>query len=65
MAFVDLHGLGGDYLTSYVRNIMAVTPADVKSAAEKYLDPSKMSIAIVGDKKAVEKQLGEVKILKP
>ena len=65
MSFVDLHGLGADFVTSYVKNVMAVTPADVRSAAEKYLDPSKMSIAIVGDKKAVEKQLGEVKVIKP
>jgi predicted Zn-dependent peptidase len=65
MAFVDLHGLGPDYLQSYVKNVMAVTPADVRTTAEKYLDPSKMSIAIVGNKKEVEKQLGEVKAIKP
>jgi predicted Zn-dependent peptidase len=65
LSFVDLHGLGADFLTSYVKNVMAVSPEDVRSTAEKYLDPSKMSIAIVGDKKAVEKQLGEVKAIKP
>ena len=65
MAFVDLHGLGQDYLQSYVKNVMAVTPTDVRATAEKYLDPSKMSIAIVGNKKEVDKQLGEVKAIKP
>jgi predicted Zn-dependent peptidase len=65
MAFVDLHGLGPNYLESYVKNVMAVTPTDVRTTAAKYLDPSKMSIAIVGNKKEVEKQLGEVKAIKP
>ena len=62
---MNLHRLGPDYLTSYVKNVMAVSPADVKATAEKYLDPKKMSIAIVGDKKSVEKQLGEVKAIRP
>ncbi len=65
MAFVNLHGLGQDYLTSYVKNVMAVSPEDVKTTAQKYIDPAKISIAIVGDKKSVEKQLGEVKAIKP
>jgi predicted Zn-dependent peptidase len=65
MAFVDLHGLGPNYLESYVKNVMAVTSEDVRATATKYLDPSKMSIAIVGNKKEVEKQLGEVKAIKP
>jgi predicted Zn-dependent peptidase len=65
MAFVDLHGLGPNYLESYVKNVMAVSPEDVRTTAVKYLDPSKMSIAIVGNKKEVEKQLGEVKAIKP
>ena len=44
---------------------MAVSPEDVKATAQKYIDPAKISIAIVGDKKSVEKQLGEVKAIRP
>jgi zinc protease len=62
---VDLHELGPDYLNGYVRNIMAVTPADVREMARKYLDPTKMSLAIVGDKRLVEPQLGKVKPIVP
>jgi predicted Zn-dependent peptidase len=65
MSYIDLHGLGQDYLTSYVKNVMAVSPEEVKATAQKYLDPTKISIAIVGDKKSVEKQLGEVKVIRP
>jgi predicted Zn-dependent peptidase len=65
LSFVDLHGLGDDYLTGYVKNVLAVTPEDVRATATKYIDPKKMSIAIVGDKKLVEPQLGKAKVLVP
>lgn len=65
LQFVDMHGLGDDYLTNYVRNILAVTPEDVRTTAEKHLDPKKFSIAIVGNKRDVERQLGTVKAITP
>ena len=48
-----------------MKNLLAVTPEDVRSIAERHLDPQKISIAIVGTKKDIDKQLGEVKIIKP
>jgi len=57
MQFVDQYGLGDAYLSAYVKNVMAVTPADVQQTAVKYLDPSRMTITVVGDKKSVEPQL--------
>jgi predicted Zn-dependent peptidase len=65
LEFVDLHGLGDDYVTNYVKNILAVTPEDVRATAERHLDPQKFSIAIVGNKPTIEKQLGEVKKIRP
>lgn len=65
LEFVDLHGLGDAYVNNYVRDILAVTPEDVRATAEKHLDPQKISIAIVGTKKDIEKQLGEVKTIRP
>ena len=65
LQFVDLHGLGDDYVTNYVKNVLAVTPEEVRATAEKHLDPQKISIAIVGTKKDIEKQLGEVKVIPP
>lgn len=65
LEFVDLHGLGDDYVTNYVKNVLAVSPEDVRTTAERYLDPKKFSIAIVGTKKDIDKQLGEVKIIRP
>ena len=57
LAFVDLHGLGDDYLTSYVKRVMAVTPEDVRRVASEYLTPEKMTLVVVGDVKTVKEQL--------
>lgn len=65
LQFVDLHELGDDYLSNYVRNILSVTPEDVRMTAEKHLDPQKFSIAIVGNKRDIERQLGTVKVITP
>lgn len=65
LQFTDLHGLGTDYLQNYVRNILAVTPEQVQAVAQKHLDPQKLSIAIVGDKKIVEPQLGAFRPIVP
>jgi zinc protease len=55
--FVNLHGLGDAYLSSYVRRVYAVTPADVQRIAQQYLDPGKMAIVVAGDRKTVADQL--------
>ena len=57
LAFVDLHGLGDDYLTGYVRRVLAVTPAQVQRMAQTYLRPERMQLVVVGDKKVVQEQL--------
>ena len=57
LAFVDRHGLGDQYLTSYVKRVMAVTPDDVKRVANQYLTPDKMTLVVVGDTKAVQDQV--------
>ena len=55
--FADLHGVGDGYLTNYVKNILAVTPEDVRRMTATYLRPEKMTLIVVGDKKTVEPQL--------
>jgi len=57
LAYIDLHQLGDDYLTKYVQNVYAVTPDQVQQIAEKYLDSSKMTIVVVGDKSKITDQL--------
>ena len=59
LSFVRLQGLGDDYLTDFVKRVHSVTPAEVQSIAQKYLDPNRMPIVVVGDRKVIEGQLGE------
>ena len=57
LATVDLYKLGDDYLATYVRRILAVTPEQVRNTAATFLPADKMQLIVVGDKKIVEKQL--------
>ena len=57
LAFVDQHGLGDQYLASYVKRVMAVTPDDVRRVANQYLTPDTMTLVVVGDTKSVQDQL--------
>ncbi|MGZ8456898.1 MAG: M16 family metallopeptidase [Gemmatirosa sp.] len=57
LQFVNLHGLGEDYLSGYVKRVLGVTPTDVRRVAQEYLVPGKMTITVVGDRKTVEPQL--------
>jgi len=55
--FVDLHGLGDDYLETYVQKLNAVTPQQVEGMAQKYLPGDKMTIVVVGDKQKIAEQI--------
>ncbi len=44
-----LHNLPDDYLQTYRNNVNSVTIEDVQRVAEKYVDPEKLAIVIVGD----------------
>jgi zinc protease len=54
-ALVNLvvYRLPDDYFLNYLKNIDAVTPADVQRVAKQYLDTSKMAIVVVGDTKVI------------
>lgn len=52
-----LYGLPENYLETYRANIDAVTVADVKRVAEKYVRPDEMAIVIVGDANQVLPQV--------
>ena len=60
LANLVTYSLPDSYFNDYIRNINAVTIDDVNRVANKYLDPSKMAIVIVGDRKVVEPGLKEL-----
>ena len=51
---VFVYNLPADYYTTYTARIRAVTPVDVQRAAERYIQPDKFAVVIVGDRKAIE-----------
>jgi predicted Zn-dependent peptidase len=57
LRYVDLQGLGEDYLKNYVQKVNAVTPADVQRETAQYLKPDQMTIVVVGDKSKISEQL--------
>src|SRR4030095_4979653 len=57
LAFLELHGLPATYLSEYVSRVEAVTPEDVRTAVQTYLDAAKMSLILVGDLDVVKPQL--------
>jgi len=54
----ELYGLSDDYFDHYRENIAAVTKDDVTSVANKYLDPDRVVIVIVGNAKEIREPLG-------
>jgi zinc protease len=64
-----IYHLPENYFSSYVQNIQAVTAADVQRVAQKYIQPGRFAVVIVGDLKATEPavralNLGPIKVLK-
>lgn len=54
----DRFKLPPDYYQNYLKNLNAVTAADVKAAAAKYMNPRNMNIIIVGSKDEVASKVG-------
>jgi zinc protease len=57
LRYVDLQGLGEEYLKTYVQKVNAVTPADVQRMTAQYIKPEQMTIVVVGDKAKITEQL--------
>ena len=55
-----VYGLPDTYFNDYISKVNAVTLDDVNRVATKYLDPSKMAIVIVGDRKVIEPGLKDL-----
>ncbi|MGE5244798.1 MAG: M16 family metallopeptidase [Betaproteobacteria bacterium] len=63
-----VYHLPDDYFAKYVDDIEGVTAADVHRVAERYIQPSRFAVVVVGDRKAIEPgiealKLGPIKVL--
>jgi len=50
------------FYNDYTQGIATVTQADVQRVARQYIDPDKLSIVIVGDRKSIEPGLKSTKV---
>ena len=57
LSFLDLHGLGRDYLEEYAQRVYAVTPEDVSRITREHIRGDDLTIVVVGDRSVVEGQL--------
>jgi predicted Zn-dependent peptidase len=62
------YDLPDDYFNNYIGRILAVTKEDVQRVAQKYIDPAKSAIILVGDRAKIEKgvralNLGPIQLL--
>jgi zinc protease len=54
LAQAYVYDLPADYYATYAGRVRAVTAADVKRVADKYIQPDKFAVVIVGDRKVIE-----------
>jgi zinc protease len=57
-----VHDLSLDFYNNYVQRIEAVTQADVQRVARKYINPDRLSIVVVGDRKQIEPGLQKLEL---
>ncbi|MCG8456054.1 MAG: insulinase family protein [Holophagales bacterium] len=57
MFYIHFHGLGDDYLPTYVQRVHAVTPEKVQEMTRKYLREEDMLLVVVGDAAKIRGQL--------
>ncbi|MDQ5870918.1 MAG: insulinase family protein [Acidobacteriota bacterium] len=63
-----VYGLADGWLDQFVSRVQAVTLADVRRVASQYIEPGKVAVVVVGDRKKIEAEvkalnLGPVKVL--
>jgi predicted Zn-dependent peptidase len=49
-----VYRLPDDYYARYVQSVEAVTAADVQRVAQKYIQPDRLAVVVVGDRKTIE-----------
>lgn len=60
-----LYGLPDDYFEQFVACVSAVGAAEVTRAAERHLDPLRLLTLVVGDREAIEGDLGRLRLGDP
>jgi predicted Zn-dependent peptidase len=70
LAQAHVYDLPADYYATYADHVRAVTAAEVKRAADRYIQPDKFAVVIIGDRKVIEPgitalNLGPMTVVEP
>ncbi len=57
-----IYDLPETYFDNYIARILSVTRDDVQRAAKKFLDPEKMAVVLVGDRKEIQEKIVAMKL---
>ncbi|MBP1636170.1 MAG: peptidase domain protein [Acidobacteria bacterium] len=57
-----VYRLPADYFSTYVDRIQAVSAADVRRVAQKYITPGRFTVVVVGDRKTIEAPVRALKL---
>jgi predicted Zn-dependent peptidase len=58
LAQLFVYGLPDDYYATYTRRVLEVTAEDVQRAAQRYIQPDKFAVLVIGDRKTIEGKIG-------
>jgi zinc protease len=62
LAQMFIFNLPADYFETFTDRVRAVTPAEVQRAAERYIQPDKFAVVVVGDLKTIEPAIRALKL---
>lgn len=62
LAELFVYDLPADYYATFTDRIRAVTVADAERAAERYIQPDKFAVVIVGDRAAIESKVSALQL---
>ncbi|MCS6874688.1 MAG: insulinase family protein [Pyrinomonadaceae bacterium] len=60
LATLAIYNLPDNYFNEFLQKVKAVTIEDINRVAKKYIQPDKMAILIVGDRKVIEPELKKI-----
>jgi zinc protease len=60
LAELAIFNLPDSYISDYTKRIAAVTKEDVRRVARKYLDPQRLTVVVVGDRKTLQDPLAKL-----
>lgn len=60
LRWMDMYGVKPTFFGTFIDDVHRVSPGNILQIAARYLTPNRMTVVVVGDRKALVSQLGEI-----